>query len=187
MRPDYYIAPDVVNKDEIDFITKEGMKNLVKATTFATRGTLKIDFKRRTKVAWFHKDKNKDLDKILNRVVDMLFSVSKNFYNQELNNVEPIQFTHYKFLNYYNYHMDSSAWPETPNRVISATIELTNPKNYIGGGLQFKNHAFPRPKLNSGTMIVFPSLMIHKALPIYFGIRNSLVLWAGLEDKNEST
>ena len=186
MRPDYYILQDILDKNEIDFITKEGMKNLEKATTFASRGTLKIDFKRRNKVAWFHKDENKDLDKILNRIVDVLFGVSKDIYNQELNNVESIQFTHYKFLNYYKYHIDSSAWPETPNRVISATIELTNPKDYIGGGLQFKNHAFSKPTLKSGTMIVFPSLMIHKALPVYFGVRNSLVLWAGLEDKNDT-
>jgi len=178
MRPDYYILQDILDKNEIDFITKEGMKNLEKATTMSAKV-----FSRRNKVSWFHKDENKDLDKILNRIVDVLFNVSKDFYNQELNNVESIQFTHYKFLNYYNYHIDSNAWPETPNRVISATIELTNPKDYIGGGLQFRNHDFPRPKLKSGTMIVFPSLMLHKALPVYFGIRNSLVLWAGLEDK----
>lgn len=183
MRPDYYIIENTLDKNEIDFITKEGMKNLQESTVHSTKGFTRTKYIRRSKVAWFHKDENKDLDKILNRVVDMLFDVSKNFYNQELNNVEPIQFTHYKFLNYYNYHIDSNAWPETPNRVISATIELTNPKDYIGGGLQFKNHDFPRPTLKPGTMISFPSLMLHKALPVYFGIRNSLVLWAGLENK----
>ena len=187
MRPDYYILQDILDKNEIDFITKEGMKNLEKATTFKPKGLFKKDFTRRNKVSWFRKDENKDLDKILNRIVDVLFNVSKDFYNQKLNNVEPIQFTHYKFLNYYSYHIDSNPLPDTPNRVISATIELTNPKDYIGGGLQFKNHSFPRPKLKSGTMIAFPSLMLHKALPVYYGTRNSLVLWAGLEDKNEST
>ena len=182
MRPDYYILQDILDKNEIDFITKEGMKNLEKATTMSAKV-----FSRRNKVSWFHKAENKDLDKILNRIEDVFFIVSKDFYNQKLNNVEPIQFTHYKFLNYYTYHIDSNPLPDTPNRVISATIELTNPKDYIGGGLQFKNHSFPRPKLKSGTMIAFPSLMLHKALPVYYGTRNSLVLWAGLEDKNEST
>ena len=27
MRPDYYILQDILDKNEIDFITKEGMKN----------------------------------------------------------------------------------------------------------------------------------------------------------------
>ena len=82
MRPDYYILQDILDKNEIDFITKEGMKNLEKATTMSAKV-----FSRRNKVSWFHKDENKDLDKILNRIVDVLFNVSKDFYNQKLNNL----------------------------------------------------------------------------------------------------
>ena len=109
---------------------------------------------------------------------------------------ENFQFTEYKKNQFYNWHADSNVEPyNNPNnlnfhnkiRKLSVTCSLTDPINYKGGELQFYFNNSSDPKkgkivscldiLPRGSIVVFPSFVSHRVMPIKKGIRHSLVMW----------
>jgi PKHD-type hydroxylase len=63
-------------------------------------------------------------------------------------------------------------------RKISATLLVND--DYEGGELVFQGQPEPdkdAPKLKAGTIIFFPSFLVHSVRPVTKGIRNSVVLW----------
>ena len=63
---------------------------------------------------------------------------------------------------------------------------LSDPKDFEGGDLEFYDYAPPGRKdkilktndmKQKGTIITFPSFVIHRVLPVTKGIRYSLVIW----------
>lgn len=77
---------------------------------------------------------------------------------------------------HYDWHMDLGG--KVINRKISVTIQLTDPKDYDGGELQFmtskKITSAPKGK---GVTVIFPSYFLHRVTPVTRGIRKSLVIW----------
>ena len=63
-------------------------------------------------------------------------------------------------------------------RKISASLQLSSPTDYNGGEMLIKSNreAIISPK-ELGTLIVFPSFLLHKVKPIISGQRESLVIW----------
>lgn len=170
MRPDYMVSPDVLTGEECDRIIKYCCGDM--QTARVGRG---FDFwRRRSKVAWL--DQGSEVDDLVMKCVNALIYVSSEYYDQFINHVEPVQFTHYGIGMYYGWHMDAGINAEE-NRIISASVELSDPSKYWGGGLKFADHPKPVPKRQQGTMISFPSLIVHKARPVFWGTRSSLVLW----------
>jgi PKHD-type hydroxylase len=107
---------------------------------------------------------------------------------------ETCQFTKYKLNQYYHWHCDSFHSPyNTPNdltkhgriRKLSVTVSLSDPKEYIGGKLQFDFYNEMRKKnirtckeiLEKGSLVVFPSFVWHQVKPVTKGTRYSLVIW----------
>jgi PKHD-type hydroxylase len=65
-------------------------------------------------------------------------------------------------------------------RKLGFTIQLSNPEDYEGGELQFYDGSKTRlePELKEkGTLIVFPSFVWHRILPITKGTRYAVVGW----------
>ena len=60
-------------------------------------------------------------------------------------------------------------------RKLSMTIVLNN--DYEGGEFQFFNYKDQLIKEKKGTVIVFPSYMVHRVRPVTKGTRYSLVVW----------
>ena len=116
-------------------------------------------------------------------------------WNFEWDFTEDIQFTKYKLNQHYSWHCDS--WDQTYNtpnderfhnkmRKLSAIISLSNPKDYVGGKLefQFRNHHNPSKIIECkeirerGSIVVFPSFVWHRVTPVKKGTRYSLVSWS---------
>ena len=58
------------------------------------------------------------------------------------------------------------------------SIQLTDPKNYEGGELiLYNNEKGDIVNKEQGTLILFPSFILHEVTPITKGERNSLVSW----------
>mgnify|MGYP003111744434 FL=1 len=117
-------------------------------------------------------------------------------WNFDIDYFESCQFTKYKLKQFYDWHSDP--FPEPYNkpdqphfhgkqRKLSASVQLSDPKDYKGGDLEIQ----PRTEkdasivLNTtrhfgarGSIIVFPSHLWHRVKPVTKGIRYSLVLWA---------
>ena len=79
-----------------------------------------------------------ELDPLMQRLVDNVIGVAKGDYFLDLNYVEPIQFTHYHKLAHYGWHCDSSVDGIGATRLISATVELSDPDEHIGATLNYE-------------------------------------------------
>jgi len=70
-------------------------------------------------------------------------------------------------------------------RKLSVTINLTNSENYEGGDLKFDlgpHNKDGRYKVSNearerGSIVVFPSHVVHQVTPVTKGTRYSLVIW----------
>ena len=115
-------------------------------------------------------------------------------WNFEWDWSEACQFTKYKKGQYYDWHCDSwntsykkSGTYKDKIRKLSSTLSLSDPKDYLGGDLEFDfRNGDPDKKRNliickeikpKGSLIVFPSFVWHRVRPIKKGIRYSLVNW----------
>jgi len=65
-------------------------------------------------------------------------------------------------------------------RKLSVSIQLS-PDNYKGGELEIMTGSHPKDRFKmtkeQGSIIIFPSYMLHQVLPIKKGQRYSLVSW----------
>lgn len=171
MRPDYCIVNNLLTPEDCQVITKWGKLNTEQALT-SGKG---LEFaKRRSKVAWI--PHGSDLQEIIDKALYAFCDVSEQAFGRTISSIEPIQFTSYNMFDRYGWHMDCTMTGS--ERLISASIELSDPAEYIGGGLEFYEHPCPIPERAQGRMIMFPSMMLHRARTVYWGERNSLVLWA---------
>jgi PKHD-type hydroxylase len=88
------------------------------------------------------------------------------------------QFTMYDGANHgcYGWHMDSMGG-NAFTRKLSCIVILSAPDEYEGGELQIGFDSTP-VKPEKGTVVVFPSPVLHQVLPVTAGVRFTLVSWA---------
>ena len=115
-------------------------------------------------------------------------------WNYQWDYNEACQFTIYKKGQFYDWHCDNYKEPYkehiNPNligktRKLSLTLQLSDPKDYSGGELEFdmtvnKNKPYREvfKKNSQGTIVVFPSFIEHRVKPVKKGTRYSLVNWS---------
>lgn len=63
-----------------------------------------------------------------------------------------------------------------PTRKLSCVVQLSHPDEYRGGSLLFMEEDAIAPT-SKGSLIVFPSFLIHQVTPIVAGVRNVIVAW----------
>jgi predicted 2-oxoglutarate/Fe(II)-dependent dioxygenase YbiX len=142
-------------------------------------GGLSVAKKVRKSQVSFIRGNHHRLRPLIKRIHNIIIDIAWKVHQTEITFFEDAQFTAYKPIGFYKGHVDVQTGP--PKRTISATIELSNPKDYIGGGITIHNH--PKAKVQprtQGSLITFPSLMLHEANTVWWGNRYSLVIW-GLE------
>ena len=100
---------------------------------------------------------------------------------------EPCQVTRYTKDGFYTWHTDGigshkevfnkpdSEFLHGNTRKLSMSIILNS--DFEGGGFEIRNEYDRVPKLEEGSVIVFPSFMEHRIAPVTKGIRYSLVAW----------
>ena len=94
---------------------------------------------------------------------------------------EPVQYTVYEAPSVgYAWHVDMVDAPAELQRKLSLTVQLSDPSEYEGGGLEFRQGCSiieaPRAK---GAVVAFPSWAPHRVTPVTRGVRRSLVAWVG--------
>jgi len=118
-------------------------------------------------------------------------------WNYEITACEPVQITKYDNLDYYHWHMDGNGchmskynnpknkWLDGKVRKLSMSLILND--DFEGGQLQIaslkssndKYHVteYTPPYRGPGSIIVFPSFLMHRVKPVTKGTRYSLVAW----------
>jgi len=117
-------------------------------------------------------------------VRDLLFEYIKqantNAFGVDVENQAEIQFTEYhgEQNGHYDWHHDIN-WNGSTNsdRKLSITVQLSDPSEYEGGDFEFDEVSTNADFKSKGTVLVFPSYLRHRVLPITSGTRKSLVAW----------
>ena len=139
---------------------------------------------RQSRVAFI--EPNPDTSWIFQKIGDAIRFHNQTYYNYDITGIEHLQFTEYPAgEGYYKPHMDWGAGLVMGRgdicRKLSFSIQLSNPDSYEGGdfrvvdGTDFSEQS---AKLREfGTIIVFPSWVLHEVTPVTAGTRRSLVGW----------
>ena len=114
------------------------------------------------------------------RVLEVVRQVNAAHYEIEIAGfTEPLQVAQYGEGQHYDWHLDIGNGGLSV-RKISFIAQLTDPADYEGGAVEIltamEPHAMPRPL---GSVIVFPSYLLHRVAPVTRGLRHSLVGWIG--------
>ena len=90
---------------------------------------------------------------------------------------QELQLTRYSEGDFFDWHLDFGA-AEISARKLSVTVQLSDPDEYEGGDLEFMiNHKTVKAPRKKGTIVVFPSFIMHRVTPITKGTRQSIVGW----------
>jgi PKHD-type hydroxylase len=148
-------------------------KGLIKGTTFNDNKTKDV---RDSKISWLYPvDK---MDWVFRRVTDITLNLNERFFKFDLFGLnEGFQFTNYEAPSgKYGKHVDRGM--NMPVRKLSISIQLTNPEEYEGGELKlYEGDKGTIMDKTQGTLIMFPSYVLHEVMPVTKGTRNSLVTW----------
>jgi len=131
---------------------------------------------RSSQICWL--DYTDDLDWVYNRITNIVLNLNERFFQFDIFGLnERLQFTNYKApSDKYGRHVDRAL--NIPVRKLSLSIQLTDSKKYKGGELiLYENDEGTEMKKEQGTLILFPSYILHEVKPVTKGERNSLVGW----------
>ena len=148
-------------------------KGLVKGTTFNDDKTKDV---RDSKISWLYPVDG--MDWVFRRVTDITLNLNERFFKFDLFGLnEGFQFTNYESPSgKYGKHVDRGM--NMGVRKLSISIQLTNPEEYEGGELKlYDGEEETIMDKTQGTLIIFPSYVLHEVMPVTKGERNSLVTW----------
>jgi len=133
---------------------------------------------RDSKISWLYTSDN--IDWVFRRVTDITLNLNKQFFKFDLFGInEGFQFTNYEAPSgKYGKHVDRGI--NMGVRKLSISIQLTNPEEYEGGELKLYDGNDDEANIMEkaqGTLIIFPSYVLHEVMPVSKGERNSLVTW----------
>lgn len=172
-RANWQMFVSALNDDLCDSIVSNFLKlPEQKATTFGGQKD-----HRKSTVRWVTGEHG--LRKIL---IDYIIQANTAFGIDVHPIISELQFTEYKgsYEGKYDLHHDIDWSSDKPyDRKLSIVIQLTEPSEYEGGDLLFSEVENPTTKdlRKRGTIIVFPSYLLHEVTPLTEGTRHSLVSW----------
>lgn len=122
---------------------------------------------------------NNDMVWVYEKITGAVNHLNEQFFQFDIFSFnEGLQFTNYKAPGgHYGKHIDRIF--NTAVRKLSLSIQLTDPKEYEGGELILyeSNEEGETMQKEQGTLILFPSYVMHEVKPVTKGERNSLVGW----------
>lgn len=112
---------------------------------------------------------------IFERIYHVVHQVNEEHYQFKIEDLESTQVLAYKPGDYFNWHVDLGAGV-TSRRKLSIVVFLSRPEDYEGGQLMWvpTNKVFPNEQ---GSMVIFPSYLLHQVERVISGKRYTLVSW----------
>lgn len=176
---DYYFFRNAFTDEEIERIKKIAIKYpATEAATGQEASSKQKDSVRKSTVRWLYDDIG-ELDWVYERLFNMTNEANDHLWNFNLSHAgEVLQYTEYpENGGHYDWHIDCGHNMQA-QRKISITVQLND--DYDGGELELWRGQSPATAhKEKGTVVIFPSYMLHRVAPVTNGVRNSLVLWIG--------
>ncbi len=168
------VLPDIV----IDrLISKINEDKLSTAMVSNSKGDgIEDSIKRRSQIYWI--PKTKEYLDLYTVILKAIIACNSEFYQFKLSGLpESIQYTVYNENDngHYDWHLDMGT--QAVIRKLSVVVQLSDPSEYEGGTLEINNGRILEVEKEKGTMIMFPSYMLHRVTPVTKGTRRSLVAW----------
>lgn len=181
-KPQNVSGPIVVWKDlfttkELDAIEAYGDRLMpMRAEIVGIEGN--TDHARITRIAWL--ENKPEVEWLFARLEKAVLEINAEFYSFDLFGLEQgLQYTIYDGAEggHYDWHVDLGGH-DVECRKISLSLQLTDPSRYEGCDLilQAGSGSFSAERAR-GTLIAFPSYVLHRVTPVQSGIRKSLVIW----------
>lgn len=101
-------------------------------------------------------------------------------WNFDISGCQNVQYTKYNIGEKYDWHSDmdiATVCPQEQYRKLTAVCQLSDSKDFEGGGLQLKGIEGSIIS-EQGDIVVFPSYMEHKADTVTSGTRITTVCWS---------
>tara|TARA_R100001443_G_scaffold114902_1_gene131595 strand:- start:232 stop:927 length:696 start_codon:yes stop_codon:yes gene_type:complete len=114
---------------------------------------------------------------LFDKILPFVEEINKEIFKFDLTSpitCESLQLTKYKSGDYYDLHTDWTGGTILDTRKLSFSIDLSDPSDYRGGGLEVYGLNSNKQK---GFIHIFPSFLQHKAIKVRRGTRFSLVGW----------
>ena len=183
----YFI--NALDKKTCNKIRKLGKENWKEGQTFGSlERNESLDGIRKSDIVW------KNDQWVYDTIWDFMLAANEQAgWKYDIRAAESMQITRYKKGEFYHFHRDGngdhlSVFDEPDNkfkhgyvRKLSMTVLLN--ENYEGGEFQFSNYRNQKcmihtPEFNkTGSIIIFPSYVEHRVLPVTKGTSYSLVFW----------
>lgn len=164
------------SKEECEKIIGLGKKLALRDAKVGIPENSALDKVRRTSRVGFL-NRNSDTEWIFEKVEYLLHGWNKRIYKFKLIGFSyGLQFTEYGQEGHYIWHQDFGKGPHS-RRKLSITVQLSDPKDYEGGNLEFFAALNTKTPNSQGSAIVFPSFEYHRVVPVTKGMRYSLVAW----------
>ncbi len=174
------IAPEICQK--IIDLGKEKWNQATTTGTVEKNSPLDPDNIRKSDIVWITEQWIFDL------IWGYMLSANENAgWKYNITAVESCQITRYTKNGFFTWHRDglgthNTIYNEPDNkflhgnvRKLSMSIGLNT--SYKGGNFKMRGEKEGFPRVNEGTIIVFPSFLEHKVTPVTEGTRYSLVSW----------
>jgi PKHD-type hydroxylase len=147
---------------------------------------VEIEKKRRSDIR-FH-PRNESTAWIFDRLNRIVSDINNQFYNYDLNGFVAFQYACYNsqekgtFQWHMDMHLDRKTLPPgmIEPRKLSLSLLLNEPVEFEGGEFQLNLGDDSKPEtveFHRGTMVAFPSFIIHRVAPVSRGIRKALAVW----------
>jgi PKHD-type hydroxylase len=129
---------------------------------------------RRAQIGWLKP--GVDTDWIFRKLHQTALQINRWYRFEVVGFRDGLQFTQYGVGDGFGWHVDCGEGISS-TRKISLSVQLSDPADYDGGGLEFRTRGeLPMSRLQ-GSIVAFPSFVSHCVSNVTRGTRRSLVTW----------
>ena len=168
---------EIFTGQELDDIVVQS-NSVKKATSTVGNGAV-LEY-RVCDIAWLESNElESNFDWIYATLANCINRVNAQYFKFDLTHLTALQYTVYNESNHGNYQKHLDLGRQFPNRKLSFSVQLSDDSDYVGGDLRFhyiKNQPEIAPR-HKGSVIFFPSWVVHDVTPVTQGTRRSLVGW----------
>jgi PKHD-type hydroxylase len=185
--PQFKVVEKFFSEEEVDkIIDLEELQTFTKGKVGSqfdnknSDGSGSLDKKTRdSDISWIHPSAQSQW--LFEKFGYIIAQVNHDVFMYDIDGFDAFQYTIYKKNHHYDWHWDSQMDYLTWERKISASIILSDPKEYGAGEIEVMNVGHPEKtycqRPNKGDVVFFASWMPHRVRPVTKGTRKSLVAW----------
>jgi len=172
----YYYYTNAFTLEELDTIKTIGNSYPKQSAEVGGGEDSQVSDYRKSEISWIPEEPNNQW--VYDKIAQYAISANKEMWNFDIWGYhDALQFTnYYGDGGHYDWHADLG--PGISNRKLSVVLQLSDPKDYVGGELQMNTGGgITSVAKEYGSLCFFPSFVLHRVTPLTSGTRTSLVTW----------